>query len=320
MNNSAQKRPRVGISTCLLGFKVRYDGGHKLDHFLKDTLGKFVDWVHVCPEMEAGFGIPREAFRLVGEVESPRLVTSRTAQDVTDRMMAWTQQRLTGLEDESLCGFVFKAKSPSSGMERVKVYNPKGIPVKQGVGIFARAFMQHFPNLPVEEEGRLHDMVLRENFVVRVFAYSRWRELLQNNPSLGGLVDFHSRHKLLFMAHQPTLATELGGFVARASQRDLDEALAEYEERFMDLLRHRATKKSHTNVLHHVMGYFKKQLSRDEKEELLEVIENYRLGMLPLIVPLTLLNHYQRLYPHNYLERQVYLDPGPLELQLRNHV
>ncbi|HDP95004.1 MAG TPA: DUF1722 domain-containing protein [Candidatus Aminicenantes bacterium] len=320
MNRNELKKPRVGISTCLLGFKVRYDGGHKLDHFLKDTLGKFVEWVPACPEMEAGFGVPREAFRLVGEVDAPRLVTNRTGKDVTERMQAWTRGRLDQLEDESLCGFVFKAKSPSSGMERVKVYNPKGVPVKQGVGIFARAFMDRFPTLPVEEEGRLHDMVLRENFIVRVFAYFRWRDLPANRRNLGGLVDFHSRHKLLFMAHQPTLATELGAMVAHASKRPLDEVLAEYEERFMELLRRRATRKSHTNVLHHVMGYFKKQLKADEKAELLEVIENYHKGLLPLIVPLTLLNHYQRLYPHQYLERQVYLDPGPLELQLRNHV
>ncbi|MDY0298039.1 MAG: DUF523 and DUF1722 domain-containing protein [Acidobacteriota bacterium] len=320
MEKTEQTKPHVGISTCLLGFKVRFDGGHKLDHFLADTLGQFVQWVPVCPEMEAGFGVPREAFRLVGEVESPRLVTNRTEKDVTDRMLAWTRKRLDELAGESLCGFVFKAKSPSSGMERVKVYNEKGVPLKQGVGVFARAFMERFPNLPVEEEGRLHDMVLRENFIVRVFAYSRWREWLQNNPSLGGLVDFHSRHKLLFMAHQPGQATELGGLVARASQHALDEVLTEYEERFMALLHRRATHRTHTNVLHHVMGYFKKELAGEEKAELLEVIENYRRGLLPLVVPLTLMNHYQRMHPHPYLERQVYLDPGPLELQLRNHV
>jgi len=315
-----ENKPRVGISTCLLGFKVRYDGGHKLDRFLKHTLGQFVDWVPVCPEQEAGFGVPREAFRLVGEVESPRLVTNRTGKDVTDRMLEWANKRLDELADESLCGYVFKSKSPSSGMERVKVYNDKGIPVKRGVGIFARAFKERFPNLPTEEEGRLHDMGLRENFIVRVFAYHRWQVMLAEKPDLGGLVDFHSRHKLLFMAHQPGLATELGRLVAHASEHPLDQVLNEYATRFMDLLSRRASAKSNTNVLHHVMGYFKKSLRSEEKQELLEVIEHYRTGLVPLIVPLTLINHYQRIYSHEYLERQVYLDPGPLELQLRNHV
>jgi len=224
------------------------------------------------------------------------------------------------LADESLCGYVFKSKSPSSGMERVKVYNDKGIPVKRGVGIFARAFKERFPNLPTEEEGRLHDMGLRENFIVRVFAYHRWQVMLAEKPDLGGLVDFHSRHKLLFMAHQPGLATELGRLVAHASEHPLDQVLNEYATRFMDLLSRRASAKSNTNVLHHVMGYFKKSLRSEEKQELLEVIEHYRTGLVPLIVPLTLINHYQRIYSHEYLERQVYLDPGPLELQLRNHV
>lgn len=317
MNGS---RPRVGISTCLLGFKVRYDGGHKMDRFLKHTLGKFVEWVPVCPELETGLGVPREALRLVGEVDNPRLVTNRTSVDVTDRMLIWASKRLDDLAKESLCGFVFKAKSPSSGMERVKVYNDKGIPVKRGVGIFARAFKERFPNLPTEEEGRLHDMVLRENFITRVFAYHRWRGVLAEKRTLGGLVDFHSRHKLTFMAHQPTLATELGRLVAHASERPLEEVFHEYETGFMELLRRKATPKSHTNVLHHIIGYFKKNLYPDEKQELLEVIEHYRTGLVPLVVPLTLINHFQRIHPHEYLERQVYLDPGPLELQLKNHV
>lgn len=315
----SQVRPAVGISTCLLGFKVRFDGGHKLDRFLKNTLGQFVDWVPVCPEMEAGFGVPREAFRLVGELESPRLVTNKTFRDETNRMLEFSEKRLDQLAEQPLCGFVFKAKSPSSGMERVKVYSEKGIPVKKGVGVFARAFMQRFPNLPVEEEGRLHDMNLRENFIVRVFTYRRWLDMLAEERGLGGLVDFHSRHKLLLMAHNPTEATALGRLVAHASGRQLEEVLEEYETRLMKLLRRHAGNGSHTNTLHHIMGYFKAHLGADQKKELLEVIENYRLGLLPLIVPLTLLNHYNRLFPHQYLDRQVYLDPGPLELHLRTH-
>ena len=190
---------KLGISACLLGKNVRYDGGHKLDRFLTDTLGQFVEYVPVCPEVECGLPIPREAMHLEGDPESPRLVTSRTKQDMTERMVQWAKKRVVNLEEEDLLGFIFKSDSPSSGMERIKVYNEKEMPVKKGVGMFARIFMQHFPLLPFEDEGRLHDPKLRENFIERTFTLKRWRELLGKKESRGNIVDFHTRHKLLWL-------------------------------------------------------------------------------------------------------------------------
>jgi uncharacterized protein YbgA (DUF1722 family)/uncharacterized protein YbbK (DUF523 family) len=314
------KAVRIGISACLLGQRVRYDGGHKYDPFLAETLGKYVEFVPVCPEVECGLPIPRESMRLTGDPQAPRLVTARTGVDHTERMIRWAQKRVVELESERLCGFIFKSKSPSSGMERIRVYNDKGIPGKTGTGLFAGIFRKHFPLLPVEDEGRLHDPVLRENFIERIFVFQRWRDLLQENPTRGGLVDFHTRHKLLLLAHSPQDYRTLGKSVANAASRDIREVLAEYQTRLMKALTLKATPGKHANVLHHLLGYFKKRLSADEKQELLEIIENYRAGHLPLIVPITIFNHYVRKYQEPYLQLQYYLNPHPLELQLRNHV
>jgi uncharacterized protein YbgA (DUF1722 family)/uncharacterized protein YbbK (DUF523 family) len=311
---------RLGISSCLLGERVRWDGGHKLDRFLADTLGKFVEYVPVCPEVECGFEIPREPFRQVGDPDSPRLITSRTKIDYTDRMNRWAGKRVIELEKEDLCGFIFKSRSPSSGMERVKVYNEKGVPVKKGVGMFARAFMEHFPLLPVEEDGRLHDPVLRENFIERIFAFKRWREGLEEKQARGGLVDFHTKHKMLILAHSPENHRLMGKLVARVKEVPLKDLYEEYQKLFMETLRLKATPKKNANVLTHIVGYFKNQLSPDEKQELLEIIGLYREGTVPLIVPTTLINHYVRKYDQPYLKEQYYLHPHPLELQLRNHV
>ena len=311
---------KLGISSCLLGERVRWNGDHKLDRFLTDTLGKFVEYVPVCPEVECGFGIPREPFRLVGNPNSPRLVTSRTKQDYTDRMNRWARKRVIELEKEDLCGFIFKSRSPSSGMERVKVYSEKGIPVKKGVGMFARAFMEHFPLLPVEEDGRLHDLKLRENFIERIFAFKRWREILEEKQSRGNLVDFHTRHKMLILSHSPAHHRLMGKLVARAKEVPLKELYEEYQKLFLEALRLKTTPKKNANVLTHILGYFKEYLSGDEKQELLEIIDLYRQGTVPLIVPITLVNHYVRKYNQPYLKEQCYLHPHPLELQLRNHV
>jgi uncharacterized protein YbbK (DUF523 family)/uncharacterized protein YbgA (DUF1722 family) len=287
---------RLGISTCLLGENVRYDGGHKWDRFLTDTLGQYLEYVPVCPEVECGLPIPRESMHLEGDPNSPRLVTSRTHKDHTAQMVKWAKKRVKPLAREDLYGFIFKSNSPSSGMERVKVYNEKGMPEKKGVGMFARIFMDHFPLVPTEEEGRLHDPVLRENFIERVFTLKRWREGLTGKRNLGNLVDFHTRHKLLVALY------------------------GQYETLLMEALKLKTTTRKNTNVLQHMMGYFKKQLSPDEKQELLEVIEQYRQGFIPLIVPITLINHYTRKYTEQYLSKQIYLKPHPLELKLRNHV
>jgi uncharacterized protein YbbK (DUF523 family) len=204
---------KLGISTCLLGENVRYDGGHKLDRFLTDTLRQYVEYVPVCPEVEYGLGVPRESMHLEGNPDSPRLVTIRTKQDMTDCMVQWAQKRVVQLEREDLCGFIFKSDSPSSGMERIRVYNEKGIPVKKGVGIFARIFMDHFSLLPVEDEGRLHDPELRENFIERIFTLKRWREVLGKKESRGNVVDFHTKHKLLILSHSPKYYQMMGKLV-----------------------------------------------------------------------------------------------------------
>jgi uncharacterized protein YbgA (DUF1722 family)/uncharacterized protein YbbK (DUF523 family) len=311
---------KLGISTCLLGENVRYDGGHKLDRFLTDTLGQYVEYIPVCPEVECGLPIPRESMHLEGDPESPRLVTSRTKQDMTERMVDWARKRVVELEREDLCGFIFKSDSPSSGMERVRVYNEKGMPVKNGVGMFARIFMEHYPLLPVEDEGRLHDPKLRENFVERIFTLKRWREVLEQKESRGTLVQFHTQHKLLILSHSPKHYQIMGKLVAGSKEIPLKELYQQYQTILMEALQLKTTPKKNANVLMHMMGYFKEQLSSDEKQELLEVIDHYRQEYIPLIVPTTLMNHYVRKYDQPYLKQQVYLNPHPLELQLRNHV
>ena len=311
---------RLGISTCLLGETVRYDGGHKLDRFLTDTLGQYVQYVPVCPEVECGLGVPRESMHLEGNPDSPRLVTIHTKQDMTDPMVQWARKRVVDLEKEDLCGFVFKSDSPSSGMERVKVYNETGMPVKKGVGLFAKIFMDHFPLLPVEDEGRLHDPGLRENFIERIFTLKRWREVLDRKESRGNVVDFHTRHKLLILSHSPKHYQTMGKLVAKAKDLPLKELYQKYQTLLMESLGLKTTPKKNANVLQHMMGYFKEQLSSDEKQELLEVVDHYRKEYLPLIVPITLISHYVRKYDQLYLKQQVCLNPHPLELQLRNHV
>lgn len=311
---------RIGISSCLLGERVRYDGGHKLDHFLKDTLGAYVEWVPVCPEVEAGFPVPREPMRLAGDVAAPRLVTVRSGIDHTERMTRWAEAKIGMIQRMDLCGFVFKSRSPSSGMRGVKVYGPSGVPTHAGVGIFARMFMDRFPFVPVEDEGRLHDPSLRENFIERIFVYRRWKELVRGRVALLELVSFHTDHKLLILAHSPRHYTQLGRIVAHAKEKDRQALLNEYFTVLMDGLKLIATTKKNTNVLQHIAGYFKTQLSSDEKRELLDVIDAYHKGIVPLIVPMVLINHYVRKYDEQYLKRQFYLHPHPAELMLRNHV
>jgi uncharacterized protein YbgA (DUF1722 family)/uncharacterized protein YbbK (DUF523 family) len=311
----------LGISTCLLGENVRYDGGHKHDRFLTDTLGKYVTYRPVCPEVECGLGVPRESMRLVGDPESPHLITIRTRQDHTERMVRWARQRVAELEKEKLCGFIFKSDSPSSGMERVKVYKDGGMPEKKGVGVFARIFMEHFPLIPVEDEGRLHDPLIRENFIERIFTLKRWVESVRTGRSRGHLVDFHTRHKLLILSHSEKHERIMGRMVAQGADRSsLDDVYQQYQALLMEALRLKATPKKNSNVLQHMMGYFKQQLSFDEKKELQEIIDQFRLGYLPLVVPVTLIGHYVRKYDQPYLKMQVYLNPHPLDLQMRNHV
>jgi uncharacterized protein YbgA (DUF1722 family)/uncharacterized protein YbbK (DUF523 family) len=310
----------LGISSCLLGNKVRYDGGHKLDQFLAGTLGRYVDWVPVCPETACGLGIPREIMALEGAPGSPRLRTVWTGIDHTARLQKWARGEMKVLADIDISGFVFKARSPSCGLRDAKVFDAKCRVRSRGPGLFARAFMDTFPLLPVEDEGRMHDPGLRENFIERAFVYRRWREYIKEGGSLRSLVAFHTDHKYLIMAHSQKHYSALGKMVAGAKKMRRSELHANYLGTMMEGLQLLATPKKNTNVLQHMAGYFKDKLSADEKKELPEVITNYHDGLVPLIVPITLLRHYVRKYEEEYLARQFYLNPHPLELMLRNHV
>src|SRR6185436_15141286 len=311
-DDSGARRPiRIGISSCLLGEAVRFDGGHKRDPFLTETFGAFVEWVPVCPEVECGFGTPRESMRLVRVDNGVRLLTVRTAVDVTDRMVEYARRRVAALDAEDLSGYVLKKDSPSCGMDRVKIYSTRGVPERSGRGIFAAGLVERFPLLPVEEEGRLSDPRLRENFVERVFAYWRLRRLFSGRWKLGALVNFHTAHKLILMAHSPEAYRQLGRLVAHARGVGRADLERRYAEMFMSALAVIATPRRHTNVLQHMAGYFKAHLDRSSKAELGTAIDDYRRGLVPLDVPMTLLRHYVRVHRVSYLAGQLYLAPHP---------
>jgi uncharacterized protein YbgA (DUF1722 family)/uncharacterized protein YbbK (DUF523 family) len=310
---------KLGVSRCLLGDRVRYDGMHKRDSFIVDTLGKYVEFVAVCPEVECGLPVPREAMRLVGSVESPRLMTQKTGIDHTDRMMAWASKRLEALAGEGLCGFIFKAKSPSSGMERVKVYNGRGGLSGRAPGMFAKEFMKRFPLLPVEDEGRLYDPDLRENFIERIFALKRYRDAVSEGISRKALMDFHASHKLLIMSHNAKAVSDMGRMIAGGKGRITKEETGGYEAMLLQVLQIHSTVPRHVNVLQHMIGYFTDKLDGQERKELLGVIDDYRKEYVPLVVPLTLIRHYVSKYNVDYLLGQCYLNPHPLEMKLRNH-
>lgn len=311
---------RIGISSCLLGQKVRFDGGHKRDDFLTGTFANYVEFVPVCPEIEAGFGTPREPMRLVRVDAAVKLITVKTGIDLTSRLATFSRQRAKQLESEDLCGYVLKKDSPSCGMERVKVYDHNMVPSKTGRGLFAEALLARFPFLPVEEEGRLVDPQIRDNFVERVFAYRRLRDLFEGRWTVGSLVAFHTAHKLTLMAHSIAAYQELGRLVASAKATPRERLRARYTAAFMTALALIATPRRHTNVLQHMAGYFKKLLDAPSRAELASAIDDYRRGLVPLIVPITLLRHHVRQHAMTYLAEQVYLDPHPKELMLRNHV
>lgn len=307
---------RLGISSCLLGQRVRFDGNHKHDRFLSDTLGQFVEWVPVCPEVAIGLGVPRPPIRLVGSPEAPRAVGVKdNSLDVTVKLAAYGRQQARQLDD--LSGYIFKSKSPSCGIERVKIYQRTGIPAKKGRGIYAEAFLANQPWLPAEEEGRLSDLRLRENFIERVFAYRRWQGLVANGLTASRLVDFHTRHKLALMAHDVESYRTLGRLVAQAGRRAPKELGHDYISRFMAAMTRLATPARHANVLMHLMGFLKKELDAMDKAELLELIHAYRHGVLPLASPLTLLKHHFRRYPDPHIACQTYLHPDPREWLLR---
>jgi uncharacterized protein YbgA (DUF1722 family)/uncharacterized protein YbbK (DUF523 family) len=312
---------RIGVSTCLLGEKVRFDGGHKHDRWLTDVLGQYVEFVPVCPEVEIGLGTPRPAIRLEGTGTRIRLVSPKLGLDLTPRMQAWAQRRSAALEGESLCGYVFKKDSPSCGLERVRVHEPGGAVARHGRGLFAAAITERFPHLPVEEEGRLCDARLRENFVTRVFAAARWLDLERAGMTRAGLFRFHERHKYVLMAHSQAGLRRLGHLLGSADRRqDADLLARRYRAEFTPVMQRIPSPKNHTNVLQHLIGSFSQDLDAGDRRELTGMIEEYRLGRLPLVVPLTLIRHYARRLQVSYLLDQVYLNPHPSELLLLNHV
>lgn len=311
---------RVGVSACLLGQEVRYDGGHSRDRYVTDTLGEYFDLVSVCPEAEMGMGTPRETIRLHGEPESPRLIGSQSATDWTTPMNTWSRRRVRQLASENLTGYIFKRNSPSCGVFRVKVYRDKGMPQQQGRGLFAAEFAKHFPLVPIEEEGRLCDAGLRENFIERIFALDRLRQVFAGRWNRGALVEFHAREKYLLMAHDPRGLKQLGQLVAAVKQHPPAQFRDLYMAGYMAVLAKTATSRKHVNALQHMAGYLKDDLGPEERRRVLSMIQDYHQGLVPLIVPMTILRHYIELHDIAYVNRQVYLNPHPRELMLRNHV
>ncbi|MFQ2106491.1 YbgA family protein [Aeromonas rivipollensis] len=307
---------KVGISACLLGQEVRFDGGHKRSSFCERDLGAHFEYHPVCPEMAIGLGAPRAAIRLVKRHGEVRAEASNGSFDVTDKLIAFSEQKARQLD--FLSGYILCAKSPSCGMERVRIYgaNNEGS-AKEGIGLFAKALMEANPLLPVEEDGRLCDPILRENFVLRVFAYHDWQQLCASGITAAALIRFHSRYKYLVLSHATTHYRTLGKLLGNLGKANLQEVADSYIKGLMAALTLRANRRSHTNVLMHLQGYFKRVLTPAQKQELADTIDKYRTGIFPLLVPLTLIRHYLREYPNAYLSEQVYLNPHPDTLKLR---
>jgi uncharacterized protein YbgA (DUF1722 family)/uncharacterized protein YbbK (DUF523 family) len=320
MTADADAPLRLGVSACLLGEPVRFDGGHKRNFFLVEALGRFVEWVPVCPELESGLGVPRESMRLVGTAGEIRLVTVRSARDHTDTVNRYALQRIEQIAEERLSGFVLKRDSPTCGLERVRVYHGSGVPTRNGRGLFAAALTERFPTLPVEEEGRLTDARLRENFIECIFAYRDLSHLFTGRWTMGDLVRFHTARKLTLLAHVPTAYQRLGRLVAAGKALARSVLRAEYSTGFMKALRTVPTPRRHRNVLQHMLGHFKNTLDQGDRDELLTLIHTYAAGQVPLVVPLSLFAHHIRRNDVSYLAGQNYLSPHPPELMLRNHV
>ena len=320
MSDTCVAKPKIAISACLLGAEVRYNGGHKESRLCSRTLTEHFDFVPVCPEVAIGLGIPREPIRLVGDAEHPQAVgTVNRAINVTQPLAEYGEKMAAELDD--ICGYIFMQQSPSCGLERVKVYHANGAPVNGGGrGIYAQAFCARHPDLPVEEAGRLNDPVLRENFITRVFAYSEWQQVLANGLSRRALTEFHSRYKYLLMAHNPPQYKALGKLLGNMADTDPVELGPRYFSELMAALKKCATRGTHCNVLLHISGYLKQVISAEDKQEMQHVIGQYRQGIVPLVVPLTLLKHHFRLHPDPYIAQQVYLQPHPENLSLRNAI
>ena len=312
---------RIGVSSCLIGEKVRWNGDHKQDRYVREILSRYFEYIPVCPEVEVGMGVPRETVALYGDPEKPSMISKKTQTDWTKPMEKYIKSRINTLSADDLCGYIFKSKSPSCGMGRVPLYSEFGShKVKHGPGMFANAFINSFPLVPTEEEGRLNDPRIRENFIVRVFSFKRFNLLLNEKFSLGQWVKFHTQHKFLLLAHSRKHYDELGELVAHSKTIKPSELKKKYGQLFMEALTSKSTPKKNTDVLLHMMGFLKKLLTKIEKEDILSTIEDYRSEILPLIVPVTLIRHQVKKHNIEYLHDQVYLNPHPKELMLLNHV
>jgi uncharacterized protein YbgA (DUF1722 family)/uncharacterized protein YbbK (DUF523 family) len=313
-----KSRIKVGVSSCLLGEKVRWNGEHKQDPFVKDLLGPLFEWVPTCPEVEIGMGIPRETVQLTGSSKSPRLVGTESATDWTQRMNRYANKRSRELMKLDVCGYIFKSKSPSCGIAHIKVPGNSGKATPRGHGLFADSFMQQFALVPVEEEDRLHDARVRENFITRVFAYHRLALLLKGRVSRKALVEFHKAHKCLLMAHSRKHYHALEKLVANAKRHSPSELKHHYAEGFMQALTFKSTARKNADVLYHMLGFFKKLLSEMEKQGVIEAIEDYRKELVPLTVPTTLIKRHARKHKVDCLTDQIYFKPHPKERMLRN--
>ncbi len=309
----------LGISSCLLGNEVRHDGGHKRNVYATSTLAEYFTFRPFCPEMAIGLGVPRPTIRLTRSSDGIRLTGSDDPElDLTDAMNTWSESAIEGMHD--LSGFILKNNSPSCGMERVRVYSGKGAPSRDGAGLFAAALMKSMPWLPIEEEGRLNDPMLRENFIERVFVYYRWQRMINAGLTVSAVMEFHKRHKFILLAHDEEEYRKLGPLIAGVNKNNIDQLANEYLLRMMTSLKARSSRKRHTNVLMHVMGFLKNKIDSDDKQEMIEVMDNYRHGKVPLIVPVTLMRHHLRRFPDEYISNQYYMAPYPEELMLRNMI
>lgn len=318
MSDIKDKIP-IGISTCLLGEQVRFDGGHKRDRYITEILGQYFEWLSICPEVEIGLGIPRPTLRLERGGEGPRLIQPKTDSDLTEVMERFSQRRAKALQNRVIFGYLLKSKSPSCGMSRVKVYRGYGErPSTNGVGLFAKELMKALPNLPVEDEGRLCDPALRENWVNRVFAYHAFHHEVRVRPSLGKLVKFHTRYKFTILSHCDSTYRALGPLVADGKRHPIGKLIADYESLFMQAIKKKSTVKKNVNVMEHMLGFFKKLLDPLVRREILQSIGDYRQGVVPVIVPITLIKHYATILNVDYLCQQSYLNPHPKELALRS--
>ncbi len=311
MTGSSDTPIRIGISSCLLGENVRYNGDHKRNRYITDTLSRYFEFVPFCPEVAIGLGVPRPTIRLEGNAEQPRaIVQDEQRRDVTQPLREYGRNIASSVT--GISGYILKSRSPSCGMERVKVYDHNNVPSPRAHGIFARAFMDGRPLLPVEEEGRLNDPDLRDSFLERVFIYSRWQDQVDGGQ-VRDLVEFHTTHKFLIMAHDQNAMRSLGRMVANAVA-DPERTMKDYFELLMQTVKKPARRSNRINVLQHIAGYFKRELDEYDRRELGEAIEGYRTGKVPVIVPLTLIRHHLRRNPDGFLENQHFLDQLPANL------